>query len=158
MTKEETYLLTAFACSACDGEIAKEEVELIKNWASSTDLFQSIDIETKLNDYVDAINKNGIVFLNQFLDFVSSSDLSKDEQLKIVDVAIKMIEADNQILYYEVKFFKRLRACLTISDSEILEVFPDIEDFLQPDIKTSNFDFSLESNFEQIDFSLLESK
>lgn len=158
MTKEETYLLTAFACSACDGEIAKEEVELIKNWASSTDLFQFIDIETKLNDYVDAINKNGIVFLNQFLDFVSSSDLSKDEQLKIVDVAIKMIEADNQILYYEVKFFKRLRACLTISDSEILEVFPDIEDFLQPDIKTSNFDFSLESNFEQIDFSLLESK
>lgn len=158
MTKEETYLLTAFACSACDGEIAKEEVELIKKWASSTNLFQSIDIETKLNDYVDAINKNGIVFLNQFLDFVSSSDLSKDEQLKIVDVAIKMIEADNQILYYEVKFFKRLRACLTISDSEILEVFPDIEDFLQPDIKTSNFDFSLESNFEQIDFSLLESK
>lgn len=158
MTKEETYLLTAFACSACDGEIAKEEVELIKNWASSTDLFQFIDIETKLNDYVDAINKNGIVFLNQFLDFVSSSDLSKDEQLKIVDVAIKMIEADNQILYYEVKFFKRLRACLTISDSEILEVFPDIEDFLQPDIKTSNFDFSLESNFEQIDFSSLESK
>lgn len=158
MTKEEVYLLTAFACSACDGEIAKEEVDLIRNWASSTDLFQSIDIETKLNDYVDAINKCGIAFLNQFLDFVSAADLSKDEQLKIVDVAIKMIEADDQILYSEVKFFKKLRVCLTISDTEILEVFPYIEDFLQPDIKTSDFNFSLEGNFEQIDFSLLESK
>lgn len=158
MTKDEVYLLTAFACSACDGEIAKEEIELIRNWASSTDLFQSIDIETKLNDYVDTINKCGIAFLNQFLDYVSTADLSKDEQLKIVDVAIKMIEADDQILYSEVKFFKKFRACLTISDTEILEVFPYIEDFLQPDIKTSDFDFSLEGNFEQIDFSLLESK
>ena len=75
--------------------------------------------------------------------------LSEDEQLLIVKLAIDIIEADNEVLYSEVKFFKRIRRNLTISDEQILEKFPDKEDYLLPDIiepldkKCWNYNFEL---------------
>ena len=44
-----------------------------------------------------------------------------------------MIEADNKIVYSEVKFFKRIRNNLTISDEDILEAYPINDDYLLPD-------------------------
>lgn len=60
--------------------------------------------------------------------------MNKQEQLLLVSLAIKAIEADNSIEYAEVKFFKKIRSKLTISDEAILAEHPDKEDFLLPDI------------------------
>ena len=35
MDKAELYLKTIFCCMACDGEIAKEEVEMIESLSSN---------------------------------------------------------------------------------------------------------------------------
>lgn len=60
--------------------------------------------------------------------------LNETEQLLLVSLAIKAIEADNRIEYTEVKFFKKIRSRLTVSDEAILAEHPDKEDFLLPDI------------------------
>lgn len=60
--------------------------------------------------------------------------LNETEQLLLVSLAIKAIEADNRIEYAEVKFFKKIRSRLTVSDEAILAEHPDKEDFLLPDI------------------------
>ena len=60
--------------------------------------------------------------------------MNETEQLLIVSLAIKAIEADNRIEYAEVKFFKKIRSRLTISDEAILSEHPNKEDFLLPDI------------------------
>ena len=60
--------------------------------------------------------------------------LNETEQLLLVSLAIKAIEADNRIEYAEVKFFKKTRSRLTVSDEAILAEHPDKEDFLLPDI------------------------
>ena len=73
-------------------------------------------------------------------------------------IMLEYIEADNQILYPEVKFFKELRKSLPITDDEILEKFPDKEDYLLPDINTPDFDFDSSINFEPINFSLEDDK
>lgn len=158
MKIEEIYLLTAFACSACDGEIAKEEIEQIKKFTTESELFGGIDVSEKLNSYVEDINKNGIVFINNYISILDNCDFTKEQQLKIIEIAILTIEADNQILYPEVKFFKELRKSLPITDDEILEKFPDKEDYLLPDINTPDFDFDSSINFEPINFSLEDDK
>ena len=66
-TKNELYLKTAFACMACDGDIATEEIALVKTMTEQSDLFSSIDVENKLNDYVEQINKQGKGFLSGYL-------------------------------------------------------------------------------------------
>lgn len=154
MKIEEIYLLTAFACSACDGEIANEEIEQIKRFTTESNLFVGIDVSEKLNCYIDDINKNGIAFINNFISILDNCNFSDDEQLKIIEIAILIIEADKKILYSEIKFFKKLRKSLPISDDAILDRFPDKEDYLLPDINLPDFDFDSKINFEPIIYSL----
>lgn len=158
MIKKDLYLLTAFVCSACDGEIAPEEIKLIKELNKTENLFDGVDIDSCLKTYVSEINEKGIKFINSFVSDLGNADLSENEQIKVIDVAIKMIEADNKIEYAEVKFFKKLRAALSISDERILEVMPEIEDYLLPDINASEFKFDSDIKFENINFLSLTDK
>lgn len=123
-----------FCCMACDGDIAREEIDSVKDIATQIPVLAGMAIETVLNSYVDAINKNGASFLRRYLKELSEEDLTSEEELQIIDLAIRMIEADNRIEYAEVKFFKKIRSRLSVSDEQILAKHPDKEEFLLPDI------------------------
>lgn len=134
MTKQKLYLKTMFCCMACDGEIAQEEIELLKGIAMQTTMFVDLDVETLLNSYISEINQNGSQILRKYLNELSEENLTAEEELQIVDLSIKMIEADHHIEYSEIKFFKKVRSRLSVSDNQILAQHPDKEDFLLPDI------------------------
>lgn len=134
MERTELYLKTIFCCMACDGEIAKEEVEMIKSLSSKYDMFSNVGIESYLNNWIALINENGVSFLKGYLNELSEADLSSSEQIRVIDFAIMTIEADKCIEYSEIKFFKKIRNRLSVSDEEILEQYPDKEDYLFPDI------------------------
>lgn len=148
MKTQNLLFKTIFACMACDGEIAKEEILLLREMIANTDLFKDLDVEVTLKKYVDSINENGILFINQYLNEVAEGDLTKEEQMSLVDLAFRIIEADKCISYSEVKFFKKIRVRLSLTDEEILAKYPDKEDFLLPDINVlpdiewSNITFS----------------
>lgn len=152
MELNELYLKTAFCCMACDGEIAEEEIELIKNYVTDTDIFGSVDVEKTLNEYIANINQNGMAFLKSYLKDLKTTEKTEEDELLIVNIAIQMIEADNEILYSELKFFKRLRACLDITDDAILKKYPDKEDYLLPDIMQEEYEFLFETSFSEIKF------
>ena len=77
MKTNELLLKTAFACMACDGEIATEEVALVKNWtANNPELFGGMDVELTLNNYVDKINEKGMGFLSEYIKDVAEAELS----------------------------------------------------------------------------------
>lgn len=119
---------------ACDGDIAKEEVKLVNEITFKQKLFKDIDVEAKINEYVASINAKGVLFLKQYLKELGTQELSNKEQMIIVDFAIQTICADTKIEYSEVKFFKKIRSRLSLTDEQILAKHPDIEDFLLPDI------------------------
>lgn len=134
MEVKELYLKTLFCCSACDGEIAPEEMSLVKQISENDRAFDGVDVEGVLNQYVEQINNKGRAFLQEYLREVADTNLSDSESLKLIELAVKMIEADQQVLYSEVKFFKTIRSNLRISDSEILKALPEVEDYLLPDV------------------------
>lgn len=107
MTKEELYLKTVFCCIACDGEIAKEEVDLVREMSAKDSIFSGLDSETLINSWISEINEQGGSFLQSYLKEINSVELDEKEQLLLVSLALKAIEADNRIEYAEVKFFKR---------------------------------------------------
>lgn len=153
MDINELYLKTLFCCSACDGDIAKEEIDLVKNITKDYDYFKELQVENTLNSYISEINVRGKSFLRNYLTELSEVSLSENEQLILIDLAIKMIEADNLIQYSEVKFFKKIRNRLTVSDDVILARFPNYEDYLLPDISTVEKDFEDIGNFQMISFN-----
>ena len=134
MTKDELYLKTVFCCIACDGDIATEEVDMVRDLCAKDKIFNCIDSEKYLNSWITEINEQGGAFLQTYLKEINSVELNEQEQLLLVSLAIKAIEADNSIEYAEVKFFKKIRSRLTVSDEAILAEHPDKEDFLLPDI------------------------
>ena len=151
---KELYLKTAFCCMACDGNIAEEEVQLIRDYTKESLVFQGLDVEKLLNDYIKAINATGISFLNSYFSEIKSIDMTETEELQLVKIAIQMIEADKEVLYSEIKFFKRIRKCLSVSDEVLNREFPDKEDFFLPDIAQQEYEFVLESEFASIQLSL----
>ena len=151
---KELYLKTAFCCMVCDGNIAEEEVQLIRDYTKESLVFQGLDVEKLLNDYIKAINATGMSFLNSYLSEIKSIDMTETEELQLVKIAIQMIEADKEVLYSEIKFFKRIRKCLSLSDEVLNREFPDKEDFFLPDIAQQEYEFVLESEFASIQLSL----
>lgn len=133
---DKLLLLTAFSCMACDGEIAKEEILLIRGIALVDKLFGDVDIDSELDRMTAEINEKGKNFLSDYLSQLSSSDLSKEDEISILKVAVRMIKADNKIEYSEIKFFKLIRSFMRhLTDNAILEVIPGIdENFLASDI------------------------
>ena len=144
------YLKTVFCCMACDGEIAKEEIAFVKKMALNDNLYKGINVEDILNGFVNEINAKGTAFLNSFISELGESNLSAEEQLQVLKIAINTILADNKIEYSEIKFFKRIRGQMSPTDDEIMPILPnpdeieDIqlratcpekEDFLLPDIQ-----------------------
>ncbi len=143
MALNELYLRTAFCCMACDGEIADEEVALLNKLALTEQVFGDLDIQMSINNYIESINKLGMVFLEEYLVDVKNANLDDTDSLQLVKIAIDTIEADNQVEYSEVSFFKRIRKQLSIKDEVILEAMPDKEDYLLPDVETEDiFDWS----------------
>ena len=161
MNTGELYLKTAFACMACDGEVANEELELVKHFATTSTLFEGLEIEKMLNEYVAEINDQGQSFLSGYISEVANAQLSEEQELNLARIAIKMIEADNKIEYSEISFFKRIRSKLSVTDGKLLDIFKDEtlfdkfpevepEDFLLPDIMV-NDDMELNVSFQNIE-------
>lgn len=142
-------LKTAFACMACDGDIDQKEVELLKSLQSEQQLFGEIDIETHLKLFLNQINESSNAFIRGYFDQLNELSLSEELELKVIDVAISAIKADDKIEYSEIKFFKVIRSKLKIQTSKILEVRPDIEDYLEQDILSSAYLAQIQNDFFQ---------
>lgn len=156
-TFSELLLRTTFACMACDGDIAPEEVELIKSLDKDYHLFGYIAIDEKLQTMLDEINELGKSFLKNYLKMVKESQPDEDESIKLLDVAVKTIKADNIIQYSEIKFFKVIKANLNISDETILEKVEGIDEmWVAQDIK--DYGLLYDSYFENIELPKFDLK
>lgn len=150
MEINKLYLKTAFCCMACDGDIAPEEVEKIKELQQ----FKEMDVQQLLSDYLSQLKAEGNVFLKKYLDEVKTASLTEDEECELANIAIQTIEVDKSVEYNEVAFFKKIRKRLNASDEKLLTAIPENpdvidqispEDYLLPDI-TNEDDLSLWSD------------
>lgn len=136
MEINEVLLKTAFSCAACDGEIAPSEVEMVEKLSVEKKLFGSLDVKKEMQLMVDDINKDGKVFLKKYLKMLADNNFTEDDELKIMQMAVWTIQADNKIEYSEIKFFKTLRSNFKVDDDTILQKVDGIDEmYLQQDIK-----------------------
>ncbi len=140
-------LKTAFSCMACDGDIDKRELVLIKKIHQDTKIFGEIDINQELDNLLLEINRDGHKFLKSYFNELTSTELSEQNELKLIEVAIDTINADDKVEYSEVKFFKVIRSKLKIDNEPILAKHPDFEDYLEQDILSESYLARLQDDF-----------
>jgi uncharacterized tellurite resistance protein B-like protein len=156
-TKFEHLLLdTAFCCMASDGRIVEEEVALGRELCKAIPAFRNMDFDGEINRFVSEINVQGKQYITNYLHVLEETDMSEQEELDLIDIAIQVIKADNIIEYSEVKFFKTIRYRLKVSDEVIISHFsdtvPEIDLFLGEDIRTDiSLDIITKQYFDSID-------
>jgi uncharacterized tellurite resistance protein B-like protein len=138
ITFDKLLLKTAFCCMASDGKIVPKEVKKIKELCAESPLFIDFDFGKEINILRAKINERGSEFIKYYFDLLNNTELSEDEELSIIEFAIKTINADEVIEYSEIKFFKAMRKCLNITDEIILSIYPDLEFYLEEDIHTGS--------------------
>lgn len=124
---------------ASDGHIDNREISLINSICEQSPLFSNFNFHEEINLLVNKINTNGKAFIQYYFDLLKAAELTEKEELTLIDFAIKTINADEQVEYSEMKFFKNIRHRLKVSDDIILKHFPDIEQYLEEDIITEGF-------------------
>ena len=140
-------LKTAFSCMACDGDIDKREVVLIKTMHQQKKIFGDIDINQELDNLLLEINRDGHKFLRSYFNELTSSELTEQNELKLIEAAIDAIKADNKVEYSEIKFFKVIRSKLKIDNEPILAIHPDFEEYLEQDIISESYLARLQDDF-----------
>lgn len=150
ITFDKLLFKTAFCCMAADGNIDKREIYLIKSMCEKSPLFANFNFQEEINLLVGKINSGGKSFIQYYFDLLKQTQLTEQEELTLIDFAIQTINADEQVEYSEIKFFKNIRHRLQVSDEMILERFPDIEQYLEQDIITDGFLDKITSNYLEI--------
>jgi uncharacterized tellurite resistance protein B-like protein len=144
---DKLLLKTAFSCMACDGDIDKREVKLIKQLHKERKIFGEIDVNSEIDNLLLAINRDGHQFLKDYFNQLTTSVLSEANELKLIEVAIATIKADDKVEYSEIKFFKVIRSKLKIANELILDKHPDFEDYLEQDIISESYLSRLQDDF-----------
>lgn len=141
-----------------DGKIDNKEVTLIKKLCDKSPIFKDLNFKKEINDLVERLNANGKNFINYYFSLLKDSDLTPDEELKLIEFAVETIKSDELIEYAEIKFFKAIRSNLKLSNKQILEKLDDIEYWLEDDIKSeSNIDKLISQYFEIANLPQFES-
>lgn len=135
---------------ACDGDIDKREVALIKTLHQEKEIFGVIDIDQELDNLLLEINRDGLKFFKNFFNELAASELSIEDELKLIEVAIDTIKADEIVEYSEVKFFKVIRSKLKIDTELVLSIHPDFEEYMEQDILSQSYFASLQDDYFNI--------
>lgn len=145
----------AFSVMACDGEVAEAEVSEMKEMMSNAPYFDGLEHDAELKTAFEDIKVNGTKSIESFFQLLKSSQLSEKQELQLVEVLIRMINADGKVEDSELHFMHKIRSSLTqLSDINIIVHFPHDFDMLMDLERFESHE--LHNDLGNIDFGALE--
>lgn len=121
---------SAVTVMACDGSIEDGEINEIKKMAENEIYFMGYEYEQPLMDYLNYIKANGKNAINQYLLELSNTDLSDKQELLLIEVLIRTIEADEKANQNEIKFLQMVKSKLKITEDVLISKFPKQTNYL----------------------------
>ena len=144
----------AFFVMACDGEIHVKEIAEIKEMAENSIYFDGINHKEEIDKHITIFKNKGEQALLDFFKKISDINFEAVEEEHLINVLVKIIEADEKVDDNEVQFLFNLRKNLKISDTEIIIKFPKYIGFLL-DISNQEGD-KVKPSLSSLDFRSIE--
>lgn len=130
--KEEFQTLlfkTAFCFMVCDGHIDERELQEIRKMKETSFFFKDIELEDELNSLLALYEEKGVLIMDELFESVTSKKLSSVQELLLLEVALRIVFADNIVDENELRYIRYLRSKLKLQDSMINERFGYIDFF-----------------------------
>ena len=121
---------SAVMAMACDGEISETEIEEIKSIIANEIYFLNYDFEEPLQNYIDYIKANGKDAINQYLVEIGTNNLNEHQEILLIEVLLRIIEADNVVQPSELKFLQMVKGKLKVDEQTLIVKFPKQIDHL----------------------------
>lgn len=115
----------AFCAMACDGEIDDREIEELKKINKNTSYFSDVDLSKELKKLKKEIKKKGYKILDDLLSDLQAAELNTIQELLILEIALRIINADEKIEENEKWFIKLIRSKLRVHNEILSERFGD---------------------------------
>jgi len=117
----------AFCAMACDGIIQPEEEEEMKIMDKNTSFFEGVDLSGELSQLIDELGKKGTKVIEELFKSLKENKLNPIQELIVLEVALRIINADKKQDDNEIKFIHLLRAKLELHDETINDRFGEID-------------------------------
>jgi len=121
---------SAVMAMACDGDIAEEEINEIKNIVANEIYFMGYDFEEPLKSNTENIKANGKNAINQYLQEIATNDLNDHQEILLIEVLLRIILADGKADESELKFLHMAKSKLKTDEQTLIVKFPHQIDYL----------------------------
>lgn len=118
---------TAFCLMACDGHIHELEIKELKQMIKSTAYFQGIDLTSEVEELLKEFREKGKPLVEEILEDLHRLNLSLVQEMLVLEVAFRLVHADEKLEENEIKFIRFLRGKLRIHDEIIRDRFGLVE-------------------------------
>jgi uncharacterized tellurite resistance protein B-like protein len=116
----------AFSVIVIDGEIHDDEIEELKLIDTKTTYFSDTDLTGELDNLIKMFKTDGTVIVENILNSIRDLNLNQVQELLTLEVALRIIHADNRLDESEKKFLILLRSKLKVADELIRKRFGNI--------------------------------
>jgi hypothetical protein len=117
----------AFCTMACDGHIDKREIDELQIMDKKTSFFEAIDLSEELKQLIKDLDKKGTKVIEELFVCLRETKLNPIQELLVLEVALRIINADNKHDENEVKFIHLLRSKLELHDEIINDRFGELD-------------------------------
>jgi hypothetical protein len=117
----------AFCTMACDGNIDDREVEELKLMIKQTSFFEAIDLSEELEQLIKDLKYKGTKVIEELFSILKQTNLNPIQELLVLEVALRIINADEKHDENEVKFIHLLRSKLQLHDETINDRFGELD-------------------------------
>ena len=125
---------TAFCVMACDGHIDQLEIDEMKKIDTNTSYFNDVDLSNELDDLVKEINVKGKIIISELFKTLRNQKLTLVQELLIIEVSLRIMNADDKVDESEVKFINHLRSKLEVDNQILIDRFGSV-----PFLKNMNY-------------------
>ena len=117
----------AFCTMACDGHIDDREVEELKIMDKNTSFFEAIDLSNELEQLINDLKDKGTKVIKELFSCLREIKLNPIQELLVLEVALRIINADKKHDENEIKFIHLLRSKLELHDETINDRFGKLD-------------------------------
>lgn len=117
----------AFCTMACDGHIDDREVEELKIMDKNTSFFEAVDLSDELEQLIKDLKNKGKKVIEELFVSLKETKLNPIQELLVLEVALRIINADRKHDENEIKFIHLLRSKLELHDETINDRFGELD-------------------------------
>ena len=112
---------------ACDGHIDDREVKELKLMDKNTSFFEAVDLSDELEQLIKDLKNKGTKVIEELFVSLKKTNLNPIQELLVLEVALRIINADKKHDENEVKFLHLLRSKLELHDETINDRFGELD-------------------------------